>query len=196
MFRMSPLAFAKGMAGGFFLFLAASLFSASQASASSVSGLKVETVEGEIVVSAALRLDSSKMKDIEDGISKEITFYVDLFRIWDRWPDEFVTGKTFVRTLKCDPVKKQYLATSFDGATLVQKRFGGCASLAKWALGVEGVRLASETELEASKYFVRVTVESRLRRLPPVINHFFFFVKEKEFSVSGDSDVFSSGGGR
>ena len=39
----------------------------------------------------------------KNGIAKEITFYIDLFRVWNMWPDEFVLGKTIVKTLRVDP---------------------------------------------------------------------------------------------
>lgn len=152
--------------------------------------------ENNIVVSSGLALNDKELGDLKNGISKEIVFYVDLFRVWSNWPDEFVLGKSVTRTLKCDPIRKEYVATSFDGLTLTEKRFKGCDTLYAWALGVKDMRLTNTSELDAGKYFVRVTAESRLRRLPPVIGYLFFFVRETEFKISADSKVFEAGGRR
>ncbi|MEJ2183685.1 MAG: DUF4390 domain-containing protein [Nitrospirota bacterium] len=162
----------------------------STVSAAEIRGPSVRFDDGRVMVSAALVLDEKHVEEIEKGVSKEIVFYVDLFRVWDTWPDEFVQGSTFVQTLHCDPVKKEYVATSLNGVRLLEKRFSSCRRMLDWALRIPEFSLADTEELEPSRYFVKVTAESRLRRLPPFINLLFFFVREKEFSVSRNSPVF------
>lgn len=146
--------------------------------------------DNSLVVSTTLRLDDREVEEIKSGVSREITFYIDLFRVWRNWPDEFVLGKSFVRKLKCDQIKKEYIATSFDGFTLTEKRFQNCESLLSWAMSIESLKLTNTAELPTDNYFVRYTAESRLRRLPPIISQLLFFVPEKEFSVSRDSQPF------
>ncbi len=114
-------------------------------------------------------------------------------RVWNIWPDEFVLGETIVKTLKADPVKKEYVAASSDGMTIVERRFNELDSLLKWSLNIRDLKLTNTRELEPDDYFVRITVESRLRRLPPVISYLFFFVPEKEFTKVKDSSRFSVG---
>jgi hypothetical protein len=158
--------------------------------ATNVVGPDVVIHEDDITVSTGLILDEAKMAEIRSGISKEMIFYIDLFRVWKSWPDEFVLGKTVTKTLRCDPVKMEYIATSLAGTTLIEKRFNDCEPLIRWALSVKDFHLTKTSELEPSKYFIRVTVESRLRRLPPVISSLFFFVREKEFRLDMDSSLF------
>lgn len=173
----------------FFLF--AVLSPAAPARASEIMGPQVRIDDHDnIVVSSALRLDETQLKEIESGIPKDITIYVDLFRVWDTWPDEFVIGKTLTQTLKCDPVKKEYIATSLSGATLKEKRFRECGSLMDWALSINDLRLTNTSELEPAQYFVKVTAESHIRRLPPIIKSLFFFIRETEFSISKNSTPF------
>lgn len=150
-------------------------------------GPEVRLVNGEIVVTTGLSLDEKSLNDLRNGISKEITFYIDLFRFWNAWPDEFIAGKKIVRTFRCDPIKKEYMATSFDGATLIEKRFKGFDSMLNWTLNIRDLKLIHEKELQHSGYFVRVTAESRIRKIPPVIGYLLFFVEEKEFKVTKDS---------
>jgi hypothetical protein len=172
------------------LFLFAVLSPAAPAGASEIMGPQVRIDDNNIVVSSAIRLDEKQLREIESGIPKEITIYVDLFRVWDSWPDEFVLGKTLTQTLRCDPVKKEYIATSLSGTTLKEKRFRECGPLLDWALSVNNLHLTNTSELEPAEYFVKVTAESHIRRLPPIIKSLFFFIRETEFSVSKDSSPF------
>lgn len=159
-------------------------------------GPEAQLTNNEIVITTGLTLDERNLNDLKNGISKEITFYIDLFRTWRVWPDEFIAGKKFVKTLWCDPVKKEYIATSFDGATLVEKRFKNFESMIGWALNLKDLKLINTKELERSDYFVKVTVESRLRKLPPVIGYLLFFVPEKDFKVAKNSQVLTAGSER
>ncbi len=183
---------------GIFLRLAVTLALALMplaAGAQEIIGPDVRINDSHIVVSTALDLSDKQLEDIHKGISKEIDIYVDLFRVWKSWPDEFVLGTKFTRTLKCDPVKKEFVATSLVENVLREKRFTDCRSLLRWALSVDEHTLTSVTELEPSSYFVRITAESRLRKLPPVVGYLFFFVKEKEFTINRDSAPFAINGG-
>ncbi len=148
---------------------------------------------GEIVVSTGLSLDERNLADLRNGISKEITFYLDLFRVWKVWPDEFIAGKKIVKTLKSDLIKKEHVATSLDGSLLIERRFKSFDSMISWALNIRDLKLVNIKELQQSDYFVRVTVESRLRKLPPVIGYLLFFVPERDFKVTKDSPLFPAG---
>ncbi len=156
-------------------------------------GPEVRVTDNEIWISTSLALDEKSLSELKNGISKEITFYIDLFRFWNVWPNEFIAGKKIVKTLRCDPIKKEYIATSFDGSTLIEKRFRSFDSMLNWALNIRDLKLIHEKELQQSQYFVRVTAESRLRKIPPVIGYLLFFVEEKEFKISRDSSPLSVG---
>lgn len=163
------------------------------ASAAEIAGPEVKIQDNEIHVTTALSLDEKSLLELRGGMTKEFKFYVDLFRVWKMWPDEFVLDKFFIRTLKSDPVKKEYLATSSDGNTLVQKRFKSLESMLQWALRINDLRLANMRELEAGIYYIRVTVESKIRQKPPVIGYFLIFLPENEFKISKNSSVISAG---
>ncbi len=94
-------------------------------------------------VTTALSLDEKSLQELNNGMTKEFRFYIDLFRVWKIWPDEFVLNKSFIRTLKCDPVKKEFLATSSDGNTIIQKRFKSLESMIQWALSINDLKLAN-----------------------------------------------------
>jgi len=143
-----------------------------------------------IHVSFNFELTADKLKEIRQGITKELLFYIDLFRLWKTWPDEFVVGRKIVRKITSDPMKKEYIATSFDGETLIEKRFNSFESMIKWALSFNDVYLTSLKGMPAGTYFVRITVESRLRNIPSLFSEIFFFLPDREFKVSSDSGLF------
>ncbi len=156
-------------------------------------GPEVKLHDGEIYVTTSLSLDENHLQELSNGITKELRFYIDLFRVWKVWPDEFVVGKFFIRTLKSDPVKMEYAATSSDGSTLIHKRFKTLESMVKWALSVNDLKLANTRDLEPGEYFVRVTAESKIRKLPPVIGYFMIFLPENEFKIKKDSPFINVG---
>jgi len=172
-----------------FLSLFSLLCSALTASASEIviSGPDARVVDNELVVATGVTLDEKNLADLKKGISKEITFHADLFRIWKTWPNEFITGKKIVRTLKADPIKNEFVATSLEGFTLTEKRFKSFDSMIAWALNIRDLQLVDVRDLESAEYFVRVSVESHFRSLPPIIAYLLFFVPEKDFAVVRDS---------
>jgi hypothetical protein len=161
-----------------------------------ISGPEVNVRTGQIHVGFGLDLEPRFIQGIREGIDKELKFYIDLFRIWKIWPDEFIVGRTYTRTVKVDPIKGEYVATSLNGNILIEKRFRSFDSMLSWVLSFKDVKLADTRELEPGQYFVRVTVESRIRKLPPVIGYFIIFLSEDEFKIHKDSNVFTLGGER
>ncbi len=161
-----------------------------------LSGPEVKKVNNDLFVSFSLSLDEKGLEAIRGGVDKELKFYIDLFRIWKIWPDEFVLGKAYVKTLKVDPIKKEYVATSSDGSVLIEKRFKSFESMMDWVVVFRDLKLTNIRELEPGQYFVRATVESKIRKLPPVIGYLFIFVSENEFRIMKDSTVFTIEGSR
>jgi hypothetical protein len=171
------------------------LFSSSAYSAD-ITGPDVWLQEKELRVTTSLLPDNKLNDEMQSGVTKEFRFYIDLFKVWKMWPDEFVTGKTFTRTVKNDPVKKEFVATSFDGHTITEKRFKSFDSMMLWAMHVNSVSLAHLKELEPGVYFIRTTVESKARKLPPVLGYFIIFLSENEFRITKESAFFSLGNGK
>ena len=105
------------------------LFSYHLSEGAEIIGPEVTFQGKDIFVTTSLSLDNKPLQELNNGITKEFRFYIDIFRVWKMWPDEFISGKSFIRTVMCDPVKKEYIATSNDGTTLVQKRFKSFESM-------------------------------------------------------------------
>jgi len=176
----------------FFCFLFMPVISEGQ----TITDTDVKLNNNEIHVSFSLALEDKNIQEISQGIDKELKFYVDLFRVWKVWPDEFVLGKTYSRTLKADPIKKEYVATSNDGSVIIKKRFKSLESMLSWSLSVKDLKLTNTRELDPGQYFVKITAESRIRKFPPVIGYLFIFLSENEFKIEKNSGFFLIEGAR
>jgi len=177
-------------------FLLAALLSPVASEAQVLSGPEVKFNNNDIYVSFTLSLEEQGLDEIKKGIDKELKFYIDLFRVWRVWPDEFVLGKMSARTLTADPIKKEYVAHITEGNTLLEKRFKSFESMISGTLSVKDLKLTNTREIDPGEYFIRVTVESKIRKLPPVIGYLFIFLKENEFKVVRDSQIFIIKGAR
>ncbi|HKN19710.1 MAG TPA: hypothetical protein VJW95_07925, partial [Dissulfurispiraceae bacterium] len=86
--------------------------------------------------------------------------------------------------------KREYIATSVTGNISLKKRFNDMESMVSWAMTLPEIKLTNVKALEAGTYFIKVTAESRIRKLPPVIGYLLFFVPDKDFSISKNSRTF------
>lgn len=158
--------------------------------AAEIADISFRLANNELYASASLKPDRKIVDDLNEGLSKELTFYIDLFRVWHIWPDEFVLGQKIIFTLRSNPIKREYIATRVSGNISLEKRFSDPESMANWATSVADLKLTNTRELEPGIYYLKVTVESRIRKLPPVIGYLLFFMPDKEFSISRDSQTF------
>ncbi|NOX21375.1 MAG: DUF4390 domain-containing protein [Nitrospirae bacterium] len=142
-------------------------------------------------VTFSFKLDQSQIEEIRQGLTKEYIVYIDLFRYWDIWPDEFITGKKISKSLRADPVKGEFVARSFDGSLRIKKRFKSIDSMLKWVSHFKDLALVNLDTLPEGRYFVKVTVESKARNIPSLISELFFFLPVKEFSISTKSRIFN-----
>ena len=163
------------------------------ACAAEIRGPEIILRNNALSVSTAIVLEDKYIQELKNGISKEFKFSLDVFRVWKMWPDEFISGKFFVRTLRCDKVKMECTATSYDGNTFIEKRFKSRESMLTWAVRIDNIKLTDLRDLEPGVYYVRVTVDSAIRKLPPVIGYFMIFLPENEFTLKKNSSFFTIG---
>ncbi|MEO5357284.1 MAG: DUF4390 domain-containing protein [Nitrospirae bacterium YQR-1] len=162
-----------------------------QVTAQEVSVPEINVYGSTVKVSLTLSLDESQIKLISEGLHKEIVFYIDIFRKWSLWPDEFIKGKKISRTLMVNPVKGEYKVMSVEGNTILEKRFNSLDSMVKWALKIKDTTLTTGTLSDDSSYFIRVTVESVKQKPQQMIGYVFFFVDDRDFKIKKDSDIFT-----
>lgn len=163
-----------------------------ESDATDIIGPELKFLNNEIIITSTLSLDDKYIQEIKSGIKKEFIFYIDIYRVWNIWPDEFITGKKLIRTIKYDIIKNEFFASSNDGTTIIKKRFKSLESMLNWVLTIDGLKVAGLNELENGIYYVKVTVESKIRKLPPVIGYFMIFLPENEFKIQKNSVRFTT----
>lgn len=148
-----------------------------------------------LFVSASFNPGERFLEEAKNGIKKELRIYIDLFRVWRYWPDEFVYGVEIINRITGDAVKGEFIATSLNRQkrVLVEKRFRTFGSMLSWLTTINSLNLINTKSLEEGDYYVKITVESVIKQLPPVIGYLLFFVPEKEFSIDMDSETFRIG---
>lgn len=170
-----------------FFLLFAVHYSLLAAHAAEIASVDVKIQNNEIYVTTSIKPDSKFIHELNSGLSKELIFYIDLFRIWKIWPDEFVTGRRLTRILKNNPIKREHTAIGIDSNIQIEKKFKDIESMVDWGMDITDIKLINIKELEHGEYFVKVTVVSKIRKLPPVIGYLLFFIPENEFSISKNS---------
>ncbi|HKN18660.1 MAG TPA: DUF4390 domain-containing protein, partial [Dissulfurispiraceae bacterium] len=133
------------------------LFLVRTGTAAEIPEISFRLANNELYVSAVVRPDQKVMDELSDGLSKEFTFYLDLFRVWKIWPDEFVLGQKIITTLKTNPIKREFIATMVTGNTSLQKRFNNLEAMINWAMDITDIKLTNVKELESGTYFIKVT---------------------------------------
>ncbi len=163
--------------------------------AQEINNLDVKIKGEELIVSISIILHEEFINEVKNGIQKELIFYIDLFRVWKFWPDEYVYGNSIVRKIVGDVIKGEYIMSSFDRnkKVIIEKKFKSLESMLKAMAEIGPISLINIKGMESGDYYVRVTVESRLRKLPPVVGYILFFIPEKEFSITKDSPIFRLG---
>lgn len=121
---------------------------------------------------------------VKNGFEKEIIFYIEIYRRWSLWPDEFILFKRVQKTVKYDELKKLYYTSSYDGLYLEEKVFDDYERLKAWVSKLVNVKITPLGLLKPkATYFIRIKAESKFKRLPPVLENILFFVPTKDFET-------------
>ncbi|MBF0568533.1 DUF4390 domain-containing protein [Candidatus Magnetominusculus dajiuhuensis] len=176
------------------IILLAALLLPALVAAQEITGVEYSVSGGSITVSVALSIDESQTSLIREGLQKEFVFYIDVFRRWSLWPDEFIRGKKVSRTIHANSVKGEYKVVSSDETAILEKRFMSFKSMLRWALLVKDIKIDMSGLEEDAQYFIRVTIESIKQKPPQVIGYVLFFVDDRDFRIKKDTDIILRGG--
>ncbi len=177
------------------LFAICSLLTTSPANAVApkIIGPDMRIVDNNIIVSISIDNFKALEKTIKTGIEKEIIFTAELLRVWNLWPDEFIVSKKIEKTIKYDNLRDQYLASSYDGITRVQKKFEGYNEMRDWISSPNTLSLANTKGLESSNYYIRIVVESKSPDQIPLFGLLTNFIPAVEMSLAKESAHFRIG---
>ncbi len=161
-----------------------------------IDSIEVRFKGDDLYVRTSFRPGERFIEEARNGIRKELKILIDLFRVWENWPDEYIYGVEIINRITGDALRGEFVATSLNRSrrVIVEKRFRSFDSMILWLTSINSLHLVNVKSLEPGEYYIKVTVESIIKKLPPVIGYLLFFVPEKEFSISKDSEIFRVGG--
>ncbi len=143
-----------------------------------------------LIVKARIIPSQEFIEDFKNGLSKNIFILIELYRSWSIIPDEFISGVQIQRVLISDPIKDEFIVKTLQGETLTEKRFKNWQEALDWALKIEPVKIVNINNVERGKYYIKITVESNIKRLPSMLEHILFFIPTYEKKITKESENF------
>ena len=141
---------------------------------------------GELTVSARLiRWTHDRiLKDINNGIPKDLFYYILLKKRQAGWYDEEVASKTVQHTIRYDVLKKQYTVTTKLDGRVGSKTVDSFKEMAELISRLDRVKMTTERRLKARHtYYVSVKAEMRATRVPFYLEYIFFFIPALELDT-------------
>ncbi len=170
------------------------IFFAAMASATEIPEPQIRIKDDNIIVDASITGLDVIESTINSGIKKQIVITIELLRVLNFWPDEFVTSKKFKKTLRYDNLRGYFTASSDDGTSQIQKSFKDFNNMRDWVFSVKNVNLGNIKELKEGTYYIRTVLETKSKELPSVISFLMLFIPEVEMSLAKESQTFKIGG--
>lgn len=150
--------------------------------------LSVRNKPSRLEVEVQIIPSSSFLNEYKEGLNKNLFILVDLYRRWSIIPDEFIWGVQIKREFFSNPIKEEFIVKSQEGQTVVEKRFKSWQEAIDWGLKLAAISIDTQN-LEKGKYYIRVTVESNIKKIPTILEHFLFFIPKHEKKIQKESEI-------
>ena len=149
---------------------------------------------GELSISAELiRWYNQNIKDdLNNGIPKDLYYYLLLKKRQPGWFDEEIVSKTIKHTIKYDVLKKQYSITTRMDGQMSQKTVESFEEMSDLISRIDHVRIATAKRMRARyTYYVSVKAEMRATNVPFYLEYILFFIPALELDTPwADSSPF------
>jgi len=122
--------------------------------------------------------------DLNNGIPKDLYYYILLKRRQPGWFDEEVVSKTIKQTIKYDVLKKEYaITTRMDGQT-TQKTVESFEEMADLISRIDHVKITTAKRMKARyTYYISVKAEMRATNVPFYLEYILFFIPALELDT-------------
>lgn len=156
-----------------------------------IENIKMEVQKGSnsLFVKVTIVPSQEFIEDFKNGLGKNISILIELFKRWSIIPDEFIKGYMIQKVLISDPIKEEFIIKTAYGEGMVEKRFKNWQEALNRALNIETVKI-DVSNLEQGKYYIKITVESNIKKLPSVLEHILFFIPKYEKKITKESEIF------
>lgn len=152
--------------------------------------MEVQKSSNSLLVKATIVPSQEFIEDFKSGLGKNLSILIELFRRWSIIPDEFIKGYFIQKTLISDPIKDEYIIKTLYEDRVVEKRFKSWQQALNCALNIDTVKISDINNLEEGKYYIKITVESNIKKLPSVLEHILFFIPTYEKKITKESEIF------
>lgn len=174
-----------------FIFSSASMLSsivpAAHAGKERVGRLTTAVVNnGELTVSAQLIRwqNENILRDLNNGIPKDIYYYVLLKKRLPGWFDEELASRTIRHTIQYDVLKKQYSVTTRIDETTTQKTLESFDEMADLISRIDHVKITLKKRLKTRHtYYTSVKAEMRATNVPFYLEYILFFIPALELDT-------------
>lgn len=140
----------------------------------------------EVAVTAELiRWYNQNIKDdLNNGIPKDLYYYILLKRRQPGWFDEEIVSKTIKQTIKYDVLKKEYsITTRLDDQTS-HKTVESFEEMADLISRIDHVKITSLKRMRARyTYYISVKAEMRATNVPFYLEYILFFIPALELDT-------------
>jgi len=150
-----------------------------EASDERIANLVIQITNTDILASANLIRGFSRTteEDIQNGIPKDLFYYLLLKRRQPLWFDEEMISKTIKYTVKYDLLKKQYLVTRRINGTIQQEVLEDFMAMKRLISTINNVKIADVHVLnDKDTYYISVKAEMKATKLPLYLDYFLFFI--------------------
>ena len=162
-----------------------------------IAGLTATVIDnGTLSVSADLIrwYNRNLQEDLNNGIPKDLYYYILLKKRQPGWFDEEVFSKTIKHTIKYDVLKKQYSITTRTDGQITQKTVQSFEEMAPLISRIDHVKIETSVQLKTRHtYYVSVKAEMRATNVPFYLEYILFFIPALELDTPwADSAPFYS----
>jgi hypothetical protein len=164
-----------------------------------IAGLTATVIDnGTLSVSAELIrwYNRNLQEDLNNGIPKDLYYYILLKKRQPGWFDEEVFSKTIKHTIKYDVLKKQYSITTRSDGETTQKTVESFDEMSQLISRIDHVKIKTPVGLKLRHtYYVSVKAEMRATNVPFYLEYILFFIPALELDTPwADSAPFYSTG--
>ncbi|HTN42866.1 MAG TPA: DUF4390 domain-containing protein [Nitrospiria bacterium] len=162
-----------------------------------IAGLTASVIDnGTLTVTADLIrwYNRNLQEDLNNGIPKDLYYYILLKKRQPGWFDEEVFSKTIKHTIKYDVLKKQYSITTRTDGEITQKTVQSFEEMAPLISRIDHVKIITPGQLKTRHtYYVSVKAEMRATNVPFYLEYILFFIPALELDTPwADSAPFYS----
>jgi Domain of unknown function (DUF4390) len=141
---------------------------------------------GEVAVSAQLIrwYNPTLQEDLNNGIPKDLYYYILLKKRQPAWFDEEIVSKTIKQTIKYDVLKKQYSITTREDGQTTEKTVESFEEMSDLISRIDRVKIITQKRMKARQtYYISVKAEMRATNVPFYLEYILFFIPALELDT-------------